>query len=151
MERPGLSGLFRAMRSKNCSFRQTAHAWEEVEKGWRRELDHWGGESAIREHWRRVNQLPIDYVLCDPVEDPEPLLRRIDDRPQSAIWWSDLFSNTHVHWLRTIEQRRDVDERFVRGLVERCPGVLLQGRDYNQHRGQGDRRGPIRRRLFSQR
>ncbi len=106
-------------------------AWDTVRDAWTREIARWGGESIIKEHWRRAKQLRVDYVLCNILEDQEPLLREMDNRPNSVIWWSNVFFTFYSNWFHTIDQRRAIYERFIGGLSQQSPNTLIYGNDYN--------------------
>ena len=106
-------------------------AWDTVQDAWTREIARWGGESIIKEHWRRAKQLRVDYVLCNILEDQSPLLHEMDDRPSSVIWWSNVFFTFYSNWFHTIDRRRAIYERFIRGLTDRSPNTLIYGSDYN--------------------
>ena len=106
-------------------------AWDTVRDAWTREIARWGGESVIKEHWRRARQLRVDYVLCNILEDQGPLLREMDNRPNSVIWWSNVFFTFYSNWFHSIDQQRAIYERFIRDLNERSPNTLVYGNDYN--------------------
>jgi GNAT superfamily N-acetyltransferase len=105
--------------------------WDAVREAWARELTRWGGAGVIKENWRRVRGLRVDYVLCDILEDQGSLVNRMDGCPNPVIWWTNVFFTFFSNWLHTIESRRRIYEGFIRRLTERNPDVLIYGSDYN--------------------
>ena len=104
---------------------------ESVREAWSREVSRWGGEAVIRENWRRTRDLRVDYVLCNLLEDPGPLLARMDDRPNAVIWWSNVFFTIYSNWFHSIAERRAIYQGFIRRLTERSQDLLLYGNDSN--------------------
>ena len=106
-------------------------AWDTVGDAWTREITRWGGESVIKEHWLRARQLRVDYVLCNILEDQRPLLNQMDNRPNSVIWWSNVFFTFYSNWFHSIDERGAIYERFIRDLTQRSPNTFVYGNDYN--------------------
>jgi ribosomal protein S18 acetylase RimI-like enzyme len=106
-------------------------AWDKVREAWTREISRWGGEAVIKKNWRRAKDLRVEYVLCNILDDQGPLAEKLDDRPGSVIWWSNVFFTFYSNWFYTIDQRRAIYERFLRSLTERSPQILVYGNDYN--------------------
>lgn len=106
-------------------------AWDAVSEAWTRELSRWGGEGVIKENWRRGKDLRVEYVLCNVLDDQGPFIERMDHRPGSVIWWSNVFFTFYSNWYHRIEARRAIYEGFIRRLTERNGDVLIYGNDYN--------------------
>jgi GNAT superfamily N-acetyltransferase len=106
-------------------------SWDAVEETWQQELAKWGGEPVLKDHWRRARNLRVEYVLCNLLEDQQPLVDRLDNRPNSIIWWSNVFFTFFSNWCYTLEERREIYSRFIRGVAERSPRTLIFGNDYN--------------------
>ena len=102
----------------------------EIELAWRRELERWGGETIFREHWRRYRELPHEYVPCDLMVSPEPLLARMNDEPGSVLWFSNAFFTMCSNWYYTPPERRGAYERFMARLSETAPDLYLYGADH---------------------
>jgi GNAT superfamily N-acetyltransferase len=130
-----LRHLFRTLRPGEAfyqlwgGFSPEDMAWDTVGEAWTREIARWGGEAVIKENWRRARDLRVEYVLCNILEDQTPLLDRMDDRPNSVIWWSNVFFTFYSNWFHRIEERRAIYEGFIRRLTR--PDVLIYGNDYN--------------------
>lgn len=105
--------------------------WDAVNETWAREIARWGGEHVIKEHWRRAQDLHVEYVLCNLLEDQSTLIDTFDNRPNSVIWWSNVFFTFYSNWFLSIEERQAIYERFIRALAERSPELLIYGNDYN--------------------
>ena len=105
--------------------------WKTAEDAWANEVTRWGGESAIEQHWQRIRTLPVEYVECNLLQDREPLLDRLDDRPNSAIWWSNVFFTFYSNWHYATVERRKIFEDFVRDLAKRSPRIFMYGNDCN--------------------
>ena len=113
-------------------------AWDTMQDAWTREIARWGGESVIREHWRRAKQLRVDYVLCNVLEDQGPLLREMDNRPSSVIWWSNVFFTFYSNWFHSIDQTAR-DLRAVHSRPDRAEPQYARVRQrLQQHRRQCD-------------
>jgi hypothetical protein len=103
----------------------------DLESAWRREVIRWGGEQAFAEHWGRYRELQHDFVHCDVVGDPAPLLERVAVDPHAVMWWSNAFFTVHSNWHYTWNERRDRYEAWVSGLASRNPELLVYGSDHN--------------------
>jgi hypothetical protein len=130
-----LRAAFRAMPADtffqlwaDCSPADVAAA--DLAEVWRGETDRWGGERAFREHWNRCRSLRHEFLCCDLVEDPQPLLARLRPERAAVIWWSNAFSTIHSNWFLTIDERRRRYLRWIEGLAARAPSLLLYGADH---------------------
>lgn len=103
----------------------------QLENGWRRELDRWGGEDVFASHWDRYRNLPHTYVACDIVRKPAPLFEHIVAEPGAVAWWSNAFFTVFANWHMTAEERRERYERFIEGLAVAAPDMAIFGSDYN--------------------
>jgi len=103
----------------------------DLEQAWIRELARWGGEDAFARHWNAVRSLPHEFVHCDIVGDPGPLLARITPDPGAVIWWSNAFFTVFSNWHYTWEERCARYESWVSQLASRNPELLIYGSDHN--------------------
>ncbi|MBA3365934.1 MAG: hypothetical protein H0U03_09145 [Actinobacteria bacterium] len=101
-----------------------------LETEWARALDLWGGARAFEEHWERYRALRHEFVHCDVVTDPRPVLDHVGAGRGCVVWWSNAFFTVSTNWLRTIGERRLLFERWVDELAERNPDLLLYGADH---------------------
>ena len=90
----------------------------------------------------------MNYVLCNLLEDQTPLIEQIDDRPQSVIWWSNVFFTFYSNWFHTIAERRTIYERFIRSVTQRNGQILMYGNDYNNIAVNAILRGRVFSRVF---
>lgn len=105
-------------------------ARNDLEAAWARELDLWGGARAFRRHWRRYRALTHEFIHCDVVADPRPILEHIEPDERAVIWWSNAFFTVSSNWLRTIGERRRLYERWIDELADRNAELLLYGADH---------------------
>ena len=103
---------------------------EEFEAMWSRELQRWGGAATFQEHWRAYRKLRHEFVCCDLLSDPSPLLRTMRSEPGSVVWWSNAFFTMYGNWLLPACQRREAYRRFISALAARHPHVHLVGSDH---------------------
>jgi hypothetical protein len=105
--------------------------WNDLQQLWQDEINKWGGESVIREHWHAYRQLRHEYIVCNLLRDQASLLNAIDNRAGSAIWWSNAFFTIYSNWLYTAEERKALYDDWIARLAERNPDIFLYGSDYN--------------------
>lgn len=106
-------------------------AWDDLEQLWRNEIEKWGGESVFRDHWSRFRGIRHEYVHCNLLTDRDGLLAAIDDRPDSAIWWSNAFFTIYSNWLYTADQRKAIYDSWLEQLAKRNTDIFVYGSDYN--------------------
>ena len=106
-------------------------SWGDLEQLWRNEIDKWGTESVIREHWAAFSDIQHEYVHCNLLTDRESLLAAIDNKPNSAIWWSNAFFTIYSNWLYTADERKAIYDSWLEKLAARNPEIFLYGSDYN--------------------
>lgn len=106
-------------------------AWGDLEKLWQNEIEKWGGESVIRDHWRAFQGIRHEYVHCNLLTDRRALLEAIDPRPNAAIWWSNAFFTIYSNWLYTADERKAIYDGWLSELVQRNPHIFIYGSDYN--------------------
>jgi hypothetical protein len=105
--------------------------WDDLHQLWLDEIEKWGGESVIREHWTEYRNLQHEYIVCNLLKDHSSLLAAMDNQPNSAIWWSNAFFTIYSNWLYTADERKQIYDRWLVKLAQRNPGIFLYGSDYN--------------------
>ncbi|MEZ5540439.1 MAG: hypothetical protein R3F42_00125 [Pseudomonadota bacterium] len=105
--------------------------WQDLEQLWQDEIGKWGGEAVFREHWAAYRTLRHEYIVCNLLRDQSALLAAIDAHPSSAIWWSNAFFTIYSNWLYTADERKAIYDDWLTRLVQRNPGILLYGSDFN--------------------
>lgn len=105
--------------------------WSDVEARWQAELAAWGGAQALRAHWHRFRDIRVEYVWCNLLTDPAPLLERVRKEPAAVIWWSNAFFSIHSNWFHTAADRRQRYLNFINALAARAPELYLYGADSN--------------------
>ncbi|MEA2764343.1 MAG: hypothetical protein QOK07_747 [Gemmatimonadaceae bacterium] len=105
--------------------------WGEMERLWAAELARWGGEQSFADHWKRYRELRHEYLLCNILSHPDVLFDALEDRPGSVIWWSNAFCTVYSATLYSLEQKREIYERWARGLAAKTPRLFLYGSDHS--------------------
>ncbi len=104
---------------------------DDLDRMWRGELDRWGGEDEFARHWQQARSLQYEYVLCDIVNAPDPLLNQLKPERGAVAWFSNAFFTMLANWQQTIGERRVCYERFIAQVAEANPDLLLYGSDFN--------------------
>jgi hypothetical protein len=104
----------------------------ELDAAWERELQWWGSADAFREHWRTYRELPHEYVECNLLDDPAPVLDVMtrSTRSTDVVWWSNAFFTMYGNWFLSQEARQESYERWMNGLAKASPDALLYGSDH---------------------
>jgi hypothetical protein len=105
--------------------------WGDIDRIWEQELTQWGGAAAFATHWRRYRQLKHDYVCCNILENPLPLLELVRAEPNAIIWWSNAFFTMYGNWFYTTNERQQAYRRWTRELAARNTDLFLLGSDDN--------------------
>jgi hypothetical protein len=103
----------------------------DIERMWQRELERWGTAELFRDHWHSYVQLQHEYVDCNLMTDPSPLLEQIVAEPSAIVWWSNAFFTVYGNWFYSLGQRKQVYENWIGQLAQRNPDLHLFGSDYN--------------------
>jgi hypothetical protein len=106
-------------------------SWGDLEQLWRNEIEKWGGEGVIQQHWTAFRDIRHEYIHCNLLTERDSLLEAIDNQPNSAIWWSNAFFTIYSNWLYTADERKVIYDSWLQELAERNPGIFLYGSDYN--------------------
>lgn len=106
-------------------------SWDEVDRRWQEELDAWGGEELLRDHWRRFRELVVEYVPCNILTEPERLLEHVRDERNAVIWWSNAFFSVYSNWIYTARERESSYRRWIKAIAARAPRLFLYGSDSN--------------------
>jgi len=104
--------------------------WQVMERLWQGELDRWGGEDAVHDHWSRYRSLPHRFLRCNVLTAWRALLDCIEPGSGGAIWWSNVFCTTHSAWHYTLEQKQMIYEDWIRALAAKAPDILVYGSDH---------------------
>lgn len=103
----------------------------DLERAAEAEVRRWGGEEAFARHWSAYRELRHDFVHCDLVGDPSPLLAHVDVDPRAVIWWSNAFFTVCSNWLHPWSERRERYEAWIAELARRNPDLLCYGSDHD--------------------
>ena len=105
--------------------------WNDMYQYWQNEIDKWGGPQVIKSHWVAYQELEHVYVRCNILTEPEILLAQMDHQPHSVIWWSNAFFTVHSNWYYTLDERKQIYDRWIMSLAAKNPHIFLYGSDYN--------------------
>ncbi len=103
----------------------------DIEKFWQRELNRWGDARTFGEHWRAYRKLGHQYVCCDIMTDPTPVLDKIAEERSAIIWWSNAFFTMYGNWFYALPDRKRMYDRWIDELAARNPNLCLFGSDYS--------------------
>lgn len=136
-----LPGLYRRIFERFPHPETYYHLWRDLspaqlspgdlERAGNAELERWGGEEAFARHWCAYRELRHEFVHCDLVGDPAPLLERVEADPHAVIWWSNAFFTVCSNWLHPWSERRARYEAWISRLARRNPDMLCYGSDHN--------------------
>ncbi len=104
---------------------------KDIDFVWQRELQRWGGPDRLKSFWQEYSQLKHEYVLCNLLMDPAPLLESITNEPSAMIWWSNAFFTMYGNWFYSIGQRKQAYDHWAKQLAEVNPHLHLFGSDFN--------------------
>jgi hypothetical protein len=104
---------------------------DDIDAVWQRELSRWGGREALRDHWQQYARLNHEYVCCNLLDDPAPLLDRMRKEPSAIVWWSNAFFTMYGNWFFTIDHRQRAYDHWIEQLAAANPRLYLFGSDYN--------------------
>ncbi len=105
--------------------------WNDVAAYWQEEIDRWGGEHVIKNHWAAYRELKHIYVECNIMTEQDILLAQITRRPDSVIWWSNAFFTVYANRIYTIDERKRMYDNWINGLATANPDIFIYGSDYN--------------------
>lgn len=106
---------------------------------WEREVDWWGGEKVIKEHWDRYKNLKHRFIHCDICETPEKITSNIKADEDSVIWWSNSFHTIGAQYLRGLSGAKSCYEMWLQQIQERNPNIWIFGKDYLDRPVEGER------------
>lgn len=97
---------------------------------WKREINWWGSEKTIKEHWNRYKKLKHSYIHCDICENPEKVTSRITNELNSVIWWSNAFHTVNAQYMRGLSGVKECYENWCTQIEEKNPNIWILGKDY---------------------
>jgi len=134
---PGfLRGLFNSLDPATHYYlwpgaRRDAVDWTEMERLWQAEIERWGGEDIIADHWARYRLLPHRFVPCNLLTAPSSLLAEIEEDAGAVIWWSNAFCTTYSAWRYTLEEKQRIYDDWIRALAAKAPRAFVYGSDHS--------------------
>lgn len=97
---------------------------------WRREIEWWGSEKAIKEHWDKYKKLKHTYLFSDICNSPEEISSKITADPDSVIWWSNAFHTVNAQYVRGLSGIKTQYESWINNINKNNPNIWILGKDY---------------------
>jgi len=97
---------------------------------WEREIQAWGSEKNIQEHWLRYKKLKHTYVHVDICESPEKITKLITNEKDSVIWWSNAFHTVNAQYVRGLQGVKDCYNKWLENINDQNPNIWILGKDY---------------------
>lgn len=105
--------------------------WADIEWCWQKELDQWGGAQAFKKHWQTYQQLSHEYLCCNLLTNPQPLLQKMRSPTRTYLWWSNAFFTVYGNWYYRTAERKAIYEQWIASLAAANPHCQINGADYN--------------------
>lgn len=107
------------------------------EKLWQREVDWWGSEKAIKEHWLEYKKLKHSFIHVDICETPEKVTSKITPEKDSLIWWSNAFHTVNAQYVRGLSGVKQCYETWIDQIKRQNPDIWILGKDYLDRPAEG--------------
>jgi hypothetical protein len=104
--------------------------WRLVNQTWTNEINRWGGADIFADCWQRIRRLPVEYVACDVLTEPDRLLSHVRSDANSVIWWSNVFFTFFSNWHYSCDDRQGIYMKWLHALTGRCPQIRVYGKDH---------------------
>jgi hypothetical protein len=102
---------------------------------WIQELEEWGGEENLYNHWQKYKKLKHTFIHCDILTNPDKLINYVDQEPNSYIWWSNAFHTVTAHYTKNIDELKNhYNNNWVSALENKNPNLICFGTDYMNNR-----------------
>jgi len=118
---------------KQYSFNETHGTMTENETDqslWQREINWWGSEANIKEHWYRYKKLKHTFTHVDICKDPTPITNRIVADTSSLIWWSNAFHTVNAHYLQGLQGVTNSYNTWINQIKINNPDIWILGKDF---------------------
>ena len=115
------------------SFSETGGTETEIytrDELWKREIEWWGTEKAIKDHWDRYKKLKHSYIHVDICEAPEKLTNKITNEENSVIWWSNAFHTVNAQYVRGLQGVTDCYNTWISQINTKNSDIWILGKDY---------------------
>ena len=115
------------------SFSETGGTETEIytrDELWKREIEWWGTEKAIKDHWDRYKKLKHSYIHVDVCEAPEKLTNKITNEENSVIWWSNAFHTVNAQYVRGLQGVTDCYNTWISQINTKNSDIWILGKDY---------------------
>tara|TARA_B110000285_G_scaffold224802_1_gene282096 strand:- start:5184 stop:6551 length:1368 start_codon:yes stop_codon:yes gene_type:complete len=107
---------------------ETEH--QTYEQLWEREINWWGSEKIIKDHWDRYKNLKHKFIHLDICETPEKLTKNVSIEGESVIWWSNAFHTVGAQYVRGLHGVKICYNEWLKQLSDRNENLWILGKDY---------------------
>jgi len=97
---------------------------------WELEIQQWGSEKNLKNHWNNYKTLQHSYIHCDICENPEKITSKITKGGTQLIWWSNAFHTVNAHYLRGLQGAKKCYNEWLSQLSNTNENLYIMGKDY---------------------
>ena len=97
---------------------------------WKREIEFWGSEDIIKDHWVKYKNLKHSFIHVDICENPEKVTNKITNDPNSIIWWSNAFHTVNAQYVRGLQRVKDCYNTWLEQINNKNSNIWILGKDY---------------------
>ena len=108
----------------------TATENETMQDLWLREIEEWGSEKLIKNHWEFYKTLEHNYIYCDVCVNPKKFTNKVKNKGTQIIWWSNAFHTVNAHYLRGLQGVKKCYTEWISQLYDKNQNLYIMGKDY---------------------
>ena len=97
---------------------------------WVRELNYWGSEKTLKNHWQNYKILKHRYIHCDICNNPKKVTNKITNADTQVIWWSNVFHTVNAHYLRGLQGVKNCYNDWIQQINNKDENIYIMGKDY---------------------
>lgn len=103
---------------------------DDYESLWTQELERWGGEQSLQDHWLRYKNLKHKFIHCDVTKDITKIIEQVNNQGTQLIWWSNCFHTVNSHYLNSNSNLYRLYENWITELRNKNENIHIFGKDY---------------------
>jgi hypothetical protein len=97
---------------------------------WEREIERWGTEATLKEHWTNYRKLSHNYTYTNIFKDPAAITSRITNDENLIIWWSNAFHTVNAHYTLGLTGVKQAYDNWITAIYEKNKNIQILGVDY---------------------